>query len=144
MLYDLYKKVGNAGFGGAVGQIAPYFATINPQFVMLEPGYCEIILQHTKAVQNHLGTVHAIAICNGAELVAGLMTDVSIPENRRWIPTAMSVKYLAKATTDLHIITEGKDIDWSIVGSIEVDVNAIDNVGKRVFSAQITMQVGEK
>ena len=144
MLYDLYKKVGNVGFGEAVGQIAPYFATINPQFVMLEPGYCEIILRHTRAVQNHIGTIHAIAICNGAELVAGLMTDVSIPEDCRWIPVAMSVEYLAKAATDLRVIAEGKGIDWSTVGRIEVGVDAIDSAGKRVFTAQITMQVGKK
>ena len=143
-LYDLYRKLGNARYGEAIGQIAPYFATIDPQFVQLERGCCEIILRNTKSVHNHIGSIHAIAICNGAELVAGLMTDVSIPEHHRWIPVAMKVEYLAKAVTDLHIMTSGKDIDWSVLGAIAVPVEAVDEAKKKVFVAEITMQVGEE
>ena len=143
-LYDLYRKLGNTGYGEAIGQLAPYFATIDPQFVRLEPGYCEIVLRNTKSVHNHIGSIHAIAICNGAELVAGLMTDVSIPENRRWIPVAMKVEYLAKAVTDLHIMADGKAIDWSVLGRISVPVEAVDAANKKVFTAEISMQIGEK
>lgn len=143
-LYELYRKLGNAKFGEAIGEIAPYFSTINPQFVGMEPGYCEIVLRNTKSVHNHIGGIHAIAICNGAELVAGLMTDVSIPENHRWIPVAMRVEYLAKAMTDLRIVASGRDIDWSVLGRIAVPVEAIDGTDKKVFAAEITMQVSEK
>lgn len=143
-LYDLYRKLGNDRYGEAIGQLAPYFATIDPQFVRLEPGYCEIVLRNTRSVHNHIGSIHAIAICNGAELVAGLMTDVSIPENRRWIPVAMKVEYLAKAVTDLHIMADGKAIDWSVLGRISVPVEAVDTANKKVFTAEISMQIGEK
>jgi len=144
MLYELYRKLGNAKYGEAIGEIAPYFSTINPQFVRLEPGYCEIVLRNTRSVHNHIGSIHAIAICNGAELVAGLITDVSIPENHRWIPVAMQVEYLAKAMTDLRIVASGKDIDWSVLGRIAVPVEAFDGTDKKVFTAEITMQVSEK
>ncbi len=142
-LYELYRKLGNAKYGEAIGEIAPYFATISPQFVSLEPGGCEIVLRNTKSVHNHIGSIHAIAICNGAELVAGLMTDVSIPPNHRWIPVAMRVEYLAKAMTDLRIVAHGKDIDWSALGRIAVPVEAFDDTGKKVFNAEISMQVSE-
>ena len=36
------------------------------------------------------------AMCNMAELAGGLMTDVSIPQGSRWIPSGMTVKYLKK------------------------------------------------
>ena len=143
-LYDLYKRLGNADYGAAIGRIAPYFATIDPQFVALEPGYCEIVLHHTRAVQNHLGGIHAIAICNGAELVAGLATDVSIPAQHRWIPVAMQVEYLATAKTDLRVSAHGRDIDWSTLGRIAVPVQAVDAAGQKVFNGTIVMQVGPK
>lgn len=143
-LYDLYKRLGNSKYGAAVGQIAPYFATIDPQFEKLEPGYCEIVIRNNKSVHNHLGTIHAIAICNGAELVAGLMTDVSIPENYRWIPIAMMVEYLAKAESDIRVITSGKNINWSTLGQINIPVEAFDNKHRKVFTAEITMKVSEK
>ena len=54
-------------------------------------------LRDRRAVHNHIGTVHAIALCNLAELCAGLMTDASLPRGMRWIPKGMSVRYLKKA-----------------------------------------------
>ena len=52
-------------------------------FVELKPGYAEVRLPFRREVTNHLGSVHAIAMCNAAELVAGTMTDVSIPAGSR-------------------------------------------------------------
>ena len=64
---------------------------------MLEKNLCEGNITQSRGIQNHNGSVHAIALCNLAELCAGLMTDVSIPEGLRWIPKEMNVKYLQKA-----------------------------------------------
>jgi hypothetical protein len=56
----------------------------------------------------------------------------------------MKVEYHAKAVTDLHILADGKGIDWSELGRITVPVAAVDNTNRKVFSAEISMQVGEK
>jgi acyl-coenzyme A thioesterase PaaI-like protein len=139
-LLDLYQKIGNQSYGAAIGRIAPYFSTISPEFVALRPSYCELVIPHTRSVENHLGTVHAIAMCNGAELVAGLMTDVSIPEGMRWIPMGMSVRYLAKAKGNLRVVADGGTVDWS-QEVIRVPVDISDPAGKKVFEAEIEMKV---
>ena len=90
-LLAMYNSVGNAAFSGMIGQIAPFFSTINATFTELRPNFAEITMPFRREVTNHLGTVHAIAMCNMAELVAGTMTDASIPAGCRWIPKAMSV-----------------------------------------------------
>ena len=54
-------------------------------------------IRDRRRVHNHLGTVHAIALCNMAELSAGVMTDASVPPGMRWIPQGMTVAYLKKA-----------------------------------------------
>ena len=84
-----------------------------------------------------------IAICNGAELVAGLTTDISIPTGRQWIPVGMTVEYLAKVKTDFRVIAEAEDIDWTVIGIIIVPVSAYNIENKKVFSAEISMKVGE-
>ena len=140
-LLDLYRSLGNERYAGAITQLAPYFGTINPKFKDLRPGFCAIVIPNTRAVHNHLGTMHAIAICNGAELVGGLTTDVSIPAGRRWIPVEMSVRYLAKATTDVTVICDGQTMDWSAIGNIVVPVAAADDTGKHIFQASITMNI---
>ena len=78
-------------FARAVCWRAPYFASISPRIALLEPGRCEAWIAHRRKVTNHIGTVHAIALCNLAEFAGGLMTDVSIPSSMRWIPKGMQV-----------------------------------------------------
>lgn len=122
-------------------QQAPFFSTIAPQIKELRPDYAEASFPFRKEVTNHIGTVHAIALCNAAELVAGLMTDVSIPTGARWIPQGMSVQYLAKAITDMRAVAEGEGIDWETAGEKKVPVSIYDTQGQKVFSAEITMNV---
>lgn len=100
-MMQMYQQVGPAQFSAMIGQFAPYFASIAPQFVELRPGYAEVTFPKRREVLNHIGTVHAIALCNAAELAAGTMTDASIPAGHRWIPRGMTVEYLAKATGDV-------------------------------------------
>ncbi|MFR0691910.1 hotdog fold domain-containing protein [Enterobacterales bacterium AE_CKDN230030158-1A_HGKHYDSX7] len=141
-MMQMYQQAGPAQFSAMIGQVAPYFASIAPQFVDLRPGYAEVTFPKRREVLNHIGTVHAIALCNAAELAAGTMTDVSIPKGRRWIPRGMTVEYLAKADGDIRAVADGRNLDWSQEGDIVVPVLAY--VGdKKVFRADITMYVSQ-
>ena len=121
---------------------SPYFSTIHPKFVALRPGYCEIHMKKRRSVLNHIGSVHAIAMCNMAELAGGTMTDVTIPASHRWIPKEMTVEYLHKAKTNLRAVAELAPIP-AFVGSIDlpVTVNILDVNDRLVFRAVITMWV---
>ena len=108
---------------------------------MLEQGFVSVEIPFTKEVTNHLGTMHAIALCNAAELAGGLMTNVSIPDGARWIPKGMEVKYLTKAKTNVTAIADGRNIDWTQPGDIQVPVSIKDIEGVEVFTANIIMNV---
>ena len=128
-------------FSKALCFIAPYFASIKPRIQTLKANECTVYIKKRRSVQNHIGTVHAIAMCNMAELAGGLMTDVSIPKGARWIPAGMTVKYLKKAKTHLTARADGSQIDWSVAGNKEVPVYVKDSNDQEVFSALITMDV---
>jgi acyl-coenzyme A thioesterase PaaI-like protein len=138
---EMFKNAGPEQFSKMVCQMAPYFSTIDPILVELRPGHAEAQVPFRREITNHLGTVHAIALCNAAELVAGLMTDVSIPEGARWIPKGMTVEYLAKAKSDVRALADGSQVDWSTAGDKVVPVELLDAQGQKVFTAQIKMNV---
>ncbi|MCE7524252.1 MULTISPECIES: hotdog fold domain-containing protein [Alloalcanivorax] len=140
-LYQLYQSVDKDTFTQMVCGQAPYFSTIAPRFELLEPGRAQVNVPFRKEITNHLGTVHAIALCNAAELVAGTMTDVSIPAGARWIPKGMTVEYRAKAKTDVVAVADGSQVDWSQEGDLVVPVSIADSDGTEVFTAAITMNV---
>ncbi len=50
-----------------VSRVAPYFQTVNPIIQKLDADVCEAFIKKNKSVENHIGTVHVIAICNGLE-----------------------------------------------------------------------------
>jgi len=140
-ILNLFNSVGPEQFTATVCQIAPYFSSIQPSVTALRPGYAEATVPLRREVTNHLGTMHAIALCNVAELVAGTMTDASIPEGYRWIPKGMTVEYLAKAKTDIRAVADGAAIDWAQAGDQVVPVDVFDTAGQKVFAARITMNV---
>jgi len=126
---------------------APYFGTIKPLFDELTPGKCVIKMKKRRSVTNHLGTVHAIAMCNLVELAAGVGTDVSIPGNLRWIPRGMTVEYIALATTDLTGIfeTDFRQLDnWDITKLFPATVNCYDTSGKVVMRGTVNMHLSRK
>lgn len=124
---------------------APYFASIRPRFKELRPGYCEVHIKKRRAVLNHIRTVHAIAICNMAEITGGTMTDVTTPATHRWIPKRMTVEYLKKAETDLRAVAELNPIpQFGAAVELPVTVNVLDTNGQTVFRAVITMWISPK
>jgi len=115
-MYDALSAVpviGSRVFSFAFSQKAPYFATIRPQFVDLRPNYAAVRIRKRRGVQNHIGTVHAIALCNGLEAAMGALAEVTIPADKRWIPKGMEVAYTAKADADITCIAETDPGQWT-------------------------------
>jgi acyl-coenzyme A thioesterase PaaI-like protein len=121
--------------------MTPYFSSIKPSIKELKMNRCVVFIKKRRAVTNHLNTVHAIAMCNMAELAGGLMTEVSLPQGKRWIPSGMTVKYLKKAKTNLRAIADGNELDWNREGEVEVPVRITDDNNELVFSAEIKMNI---
>jgi hypothetical protein len=71
------------------------------------------------------------------------LTEITLPEGKRWIPSAMNVQYLAKAKTDLKAVADGSRIDWETPGKLTIPVDLFDTAGNKVFAAQIMMNIKE-
>ena len=125
---------------------APYFGSISPSIEVLEPGRCVATIRRHRAITNHIGSVHAIAMCNLAELVGGMMTEVSLPDSMRWIPKGMTVAYLKKAMGTLRATaTPAIPIVHADQGyELPVEVAVVDEAGDTVFRATIGMWMSPK
>jgi len=147
--YNSLQKLpmGKRIFSFLVCRRAPYFSTISPLFEELEPGRCVISMKKRKSVNNHLKTIHAIAMCNLVELAGGVCTDISLPDGVRWIPKSMTVEYLAMAKSNLKgicIIDVVKLAGWDHTKDFPAEVNLYDSSDKIVMKGIINMHLSRK
>ena len=147
---DLYTRTtrlpaGNRIFSMLFALKAPYFASVRPRFVELRPNYAELTIRKRRGVQNHIGTVHVIAICNGLEAAMGALAEATVPAHKRWIPKGMSVEYAAKATSDITCIAETDPDAWTGDGpDLPVRVRGVRDDGTVVVEGVIRLWVTEK
>lgn len=147
--YRLWRRMsgwpgGSRLFSAAATLRVPFFAPILPHLVRMEPGYAEVRMTKWVLTYNHLRTVHAIAMCNAAEMAMGMLMEATVPSTHRWIPKAMSVEYLHKATTSLRACARLDPPDFETTGDgteIVVPIAVYDRYGTEVFRAEITTWV---
>ncbi|KAA1420641.1 DUF4442 domain-containing protein [Mumia zhuanghuii] len=142
----LYKRIsalplGDRLFGLAFSLKAPYFRTVRPRVREMRPHRAELVLPKRWGVQNHIGTVHAIAVCNGLEAAMGLLAEATVPKGYRWLPKGMDVAYLAKSTSDLVCVAETTEADWANAPEVDVTVHATRDDGTRVVEGVIHLWV---
>ena len=147
--YALYRRLESVPFGKrlfALGfrRAAPYFRSIRPKVVSVEPNRATVVVPKRRAVLNHIGTVHAIAACNGLEAAMGLLAEASVPEGHRWIPRGMDVRYLARSTTDLTCSAQTEPEQWDGRAEVPVRVQAVRNDGTVTVEGVIHLYVSAR
>lgn len=140
------KPGGKQLFSAAMCLRVPYFRTVVPTVRELRPGHCEVTAPKWWGVYNHIGTFHAIAACNLAEIAMGMLAEATIPATHRWLPKGMSVEYVAKATTSLRAVASLPALPaFGDEGSeLPVPVTISDTGGKSVVTGTITIWVTPK
>ncbi|TCP49200.1 uncharacterized protein DUF4442 [Tamaricihabitans halophyticus] len=132
-------------FSAAVCLRAPYFGSVLPTVTELRPGYCAVRAAKWWGVHNHIGTFHAIAACNLAELAMGMLAEATVPSTHRWLPKGMRVSYVAKAKTRLRAFAELDEIpEFDEPAELVVPVRLLDTADNVVVRAEITIWVTPK
>mmetsp|Transcript_89667 Transcript_89667/g.175488 ORF Transcript_89667/g.175488 Transcript_89667/m.175488 type:complete len:161 (+) Transcript_89667:157-639(+) len=149
-MYNKFAKypLGKAIFSKLFCLKAPYFRTISPGINDLKPGHASVFLNQSWGLQNHIKTVHAIAVCNLVEMAMGLVAEATIPSHLRWLPMGMDITYKKKATGRLTATT---DIDPETFftlekypGMVKVPVIVHNVEGVEVTAAEVRLWISEK
>jgi acyl-coenzyme A thioesterase PaaI-like protein len=142
-LYDKLTSLpqGKRLFSLAFSQKAPYFSSIHLEVQEMRPHLGQIRIPKRRSVKNHIGTIHAIAACNGLEAAMGLLAEATCPDDMRWLPKGMEVRYLAKSTTALTCTAESAPEDWAGGPDVPIRVKAVTTDGTVTVEGTIHLWV---
>lgn len=134
--YPLGKRI----FSWGVSYRAPYFSTIHPLITELRPGCCRVEIKERRSIRNHIGTIHAGALCTLSELTGGLAVEASILPDLRWIPKGMKVAYSRKAK---GVLRGECSFDPQVLapGDVDVALEVYDEEGNTVLEATILFYI---
>ena len=131
-------------FSRLVGQAAPYTGTLGAQVCELREGYAKVTLRDRRRVRNHLGSVHAVALANLAELTANVAMAYTLPDDARFIVAGMSIEYVKKARGVITGESNCPVPQSSEKQTYEVPVVMRDAQGDEVARATLFSLVGPK
>ena len=84
-------------FSKLLGWRVPYSGSVSPRVLVLEPGHARVRITERRALRQHLGSVHAIALMNVAEMASGLAMLGALPDGMRGIVVKIGIEYFKKA-----------------------------------------------
>lgn len=131
-------------FSRALGLLIPYTGSIQFQVEELDPGHAVVLLHDRRAHHNHLGSVHAIALANVAELTGNLALVAAMPETARFIVTSLTLDYTKKARGPVRASCRCPTDIGAERREYELTVTLLDAQGDAVATARLRSLVGPK
>ncbi len=146
---DLWDRLaplpgGKRVFSKLVGRTAPYTGTIRARVVQLERGRARVQMKDRAGLRNHLGSVHAVALANLAEMVGNLALVYSMPDDARFIVAGMELDYVKKARGTIEGRCECPVPTDNARQEYLVPVTLHDPTGEVVVNATLRTLVGPK
>lgn len=77
----------------AFGKVVPYVGTTGVYYETVEPNQVIVSLNNNKAVQNHIGSIHAVAVTLLAETATGFILGLNLPSDRVLLIKSYSVNF---------------------------------------------------
>lgn len=129
-------------FAKIFARTVPYSGSVKPRIRILEPGHAEVEIPDIRANRQHLGSVHAIALMNVAEMASGLAMMAGLPEGVRGIVTSLSMTYHKKARGTIRAVSRVTIPTVTVDQDFEVVAECLDASGTVVATGRVFWRLG--
>ena len=129
-------------FTQLVKRMIPYTGSVNPRMELLEPGHARISIRQRRRLEQHLGSIHAIALANVAEFASGAAMSTALPSGYRGIVTKFSIEYFKKARGTVTAESRTVLPDLTREGDHDFTADVHNAAGELVARATVRWRLG--
>jgi acyl-coenzyme A thioesterase PaaI-like protein len=129
-------------FSKIFSRTVPYSGSVGPRIRVLEPGHAEVEIPDRRSNRQHLGSVHAIALMNVAEMTSGLAMMAGLPPTVRGIVTSLSMTYQKKARGTIRAVSRVRVPTVTEDREFDVTAECLDRDGVVVATATVRWRLG--
>jgi acyl-coenzyme A thioesterase PaaI-like protein len=129
-------------FTQMIKRMVPYTGSVDPRVEVLEPGFARISITQKRKLEQHLGSIHAIALMNVAEFASGAAMMTALPPGYRGIVTKISIEYFKKARGTVTAESRPQLPDLSVEGEYDCISEIPDEKGDVVARATVRWKLG--
>ena len=129
-------------FTQLVKWMIPYTGSVSPRVEILEPGYARISIKQRRGLEQHLGSIHAIALMNVAEFASGAAMTTALPAGYRGIVTKMSIEYFKKARGIVTAESRPTLPNLTVEGEYDFTSEITDQKGDLIARATVRWKLG--
>ena len=122
--------------------MVPYSGSVGARIRVLEPGHAVVEIPDRRSNRNHLGSVHAIALMNLAEMTSGLAMMAALPPTVRGIVTNLSMTYHKKARGTIRAVARVAVPSVSEDCDFDVMAECFDRGGALVATGNVRWRLG--
>lgn len=124
----------------ALGRAVPFVGTAGITIAELTETRCVAELANGRAVQNHIGGLHAAAMTLLAETATGLVVGMNVPDDRVPVVKSLAVAFKKRTKGNLRAVatlTEAQRAQMLAEekGEVQVAVTLTDDEGKEPIEA---------
>ncbi|MEX2181951.1 MAG: hotdog fold domain-containing protein [Gemmatimonadaceae bacterium] len=129
-------------FSRIFAMTVPYSGSVGPRIRELAPGHARVEIPDRRSNRQHLGSVHAIALMNAAEMTSGLAMMAGLPEGVRGIVTSLSMTYHKKARGTISAVSRVEIPTVTDDRDFEVRAECFDPSGVLVATGTVRWRLG--
>ena len=129
-------------FTQVIKRTIPYTGSVNPRVEILEPGHARISITQRRRLEQHLGSIHAVALANVAEFASGAAMSTALPEGYRGIVTRITIEYFKKARGTVTAESRVTLPDLTTEGEHDFLSEITDAAGDVVARATVRWKLG--
>ena len=118
-----------------IGRVVPFTGTSRLRVEEMTPEQVTVEVPNRRCVQNHIGSVHAVAMALAVESASGFVTGMNVPDSCLPLLKTLKIDYEKRCKGNVRAVAtlteeQRQAMRTNERGNVEVEVHAWDGTGK--------------